>query len=227
MKPALVIAWIDLVSPTADAIIRSHATASDYASIAGRGPRAAHRSLLGRALIRHLLAETLAISDVIINIDPRGKPEAHEAGSAIPIAISIAHSGTMVGAAVSRSGQVGLDIERHDGRRDRASIAAYTFGPQEVRRAESGGVAAFYRIWTLREAMAKATGAGLAQAADGVDRMDSGPEEGIWWADTVGWQVGHRTTRSGYSVAFARQADEVAPVSGGCDDQVDWREVGG
>ena len=36
------------------------------------------------------------------------------------------------------------------------------------------GITEFYRIWTLREAIAKATGEGLVMAMDGVDRVGGG-----------------------------------------------------
>jgi phosphopantetheinyl transferase len=77
----------------------------------------------------------------------------------------------MVAVAMARAGALGVDIERHRAR-DFAALAAQAFGPAE--RAEVGihGADAFYRIWTLREAMAKATGEGLALAANGRDLVE-------------------------------------------------------
>ena len=48
-----------------------------------------------------------------------------------------------------------------------AALAALAFGPAE--QTEAAAAEGFYRIWTLREAMAKATGEGLMLAANRCD----------------------------------------------------------
>jgi hypothetical protein len=64
--------------------------------------------------------------------------------------------------------------------RSLGEIAAYAFGPQEQQAARSGEVADFYRIWTLREASAKACGVGLPMLADGRDYFETAPVAGSW-----------------------------------------------
>ena len=49
-------------------------------------------------------------------------------------------------------------------------MAEATFGPLETQRVGRTGERGFYRIWTVREAMGKATGEGLRLVADRLDR---------------------------------------------------------
>jgi hypothetical protein len=84
------------------------------------------------------------------------------------------------------------------------SIAAAAFGPAEARRVAADGAPGFYRIWTLKEAMAKASGAGIAEVADRTDRVPDGPPQGIWRANvgvTPWWLA--LTSRPGLSIAVA------------------------
>ena len=67
-----------------------------------------------------------------------------------------------------------------------SEIASYAFGPQEQRVVKSDGPRAFYRIWTLREAFAKARGLGFSILADGRDYFPEAPDSGIWQATIDG-----------------------------------------
>jgi phosphopantetheinyl transferase len=106
---------------------------------------------------------------------------------------------------VSSAIAVGIDIEVYNSRRDFARIAAATFGPEEQMAVAGEGASAFYRIWTLREAMAKASGAGIAEVADRTDRVAKGPKEGAsrQKVGTTSWWLTHRTPVSGLSMAVA------------------------
>ncbi len=95
---------------------------------------------------------------------------------------------------------LGVDIEPHKLRNVQA-IAARAFGPEEQRLVDAGGAAAFYRLWTLREAMGKATGEGLSLAADGQDHVGVGPERRPW--SVPGWRLYHEELPHGYSLACA------------------------
>jgi 4'-phosphopantetheinyl transferase len=149
------------------------------------------RSLLARALLRRLLAEsTGAPLGWTFEVETSGRPIARQKGSARAPAIAISHSGGWVACAVARSGQIGIDIEVERPGRDIMGIAGLAFGDGERRDVEREGAAAFYRIWTAREALAKARGYGLAEAADGIDRVGGSAADGVqlrriggetWW----------------------------------------------
>jgi len=93
-----------------------------------------------------------------IDTDTRGKPIVCGASMRH---ISIAHTGNLVAAAASAIGPVGIDVEHRDPARDLNRLALAAFGPAECQAVASQGVSAFYRVWTLREAISKATGDGM------------------------------------------------------------------
>lgn len=181
---------------TASAAAARWATEEDHARAALRRRGAA--SLLARAVLRALLAEVTGRADWSVRVDARGKPWLADGP-----AVSLSHSGGMVAAAVAESGELGIDIERHR-HRDLAALAAAAFGPREQAAVAAGGTAAFFRIWTLREALAKATGAGLAEAADGLDQVADGLAEGCWQAGP--WCLAHLRPTADYSLAVALRA---------------------
>jgi 4'-phosphopantetheinyl transferase len=167
---------------------------SDAASEAFRA-----RSALGRALAIHLLAQT-ASGHWIIETTERGKPIAR---GKVERHISISHTGLLVAAAVSAVGPIGIDIERRDRVRDFARLAAAAFGSAEVAMVEKEGAAAFYRIWTVREAISKATGDGLPTVVDRQDRIPPELPNGKWIEGRDNWLLAHDLINDGVSLALA------------------------
>jgi phosphopantetheinyl transferase len=146
----------------------------------------------------------LAPADIRIGIASSGKPFLEPVGNqALPF-ISLAHTPGWVACAASAVGPLGIDIERHRPGRDHAGIARAAFGPLEQARA-GADASAFYRIWTLREAIAKATGEGLKLAADRCDRVHGGPDDGSWRVDLDGrcWHLSHQRVEGDLNLATA------------------------
>jgi 4'-phosphopantetheinyl transferase len=143
---------------------------------------------------------------------PDGRPFAAalakpDVATAAP-AISLAHSGYWVACCLSLCGPVGIDIEAdHERRphRNTKAIAALAFGPREQSNVATGGAAAFYRIWTMREAIAKACGRGIDMAADQRDLVPDCPASGISRVDLDGrpWLLGHFTPAGGVAISVA------------------------
>jgi 4'-phosphopantetheinyl transferase len=109
-----------------------------------------------------------------------GKPILVTLDGPSAIDVSLSHSGTLAAAAITDLGAIGVDIEYRAPSRSFSEIAEYAFGPQERRLAQSGGPRAFYRIWTLREALAKACGIGFPMLTDGFDYFTALPTAGSW-----------------------------------------------
>lgn len=97
--------------------------------------------------------------DIYIVRDKFGKPR-FAGGSPY---FSIAHGGDLSVAAVSRSGVLGVDIERIDQSRDTRRIASKFFSAAEQEQLAEAvdKVREFYRIWTAKEAMMKQGGEGM------------------------------------------------------------------
>jgi 4'-phosphopantetheinyl transferase len=102
-------------------------------------------------------------------------------------------------------GAIGIDVEYCEPHRHFAGIAAATFGESEYRAVARGGAEAFYKIWTLREALAKASGLGFAQLVDGRDYFADTPSTQVWRGsdEQGGWVFGHRLLSATYAAAFA------------------------
>jgi len=109
-----------------------------------------------------------------------GKPTLVNSDGQSAIEISLSHSGPLALAGITDLGEIGVDLEFRTPRRSISEIAAFAFGPQEQRAVESAGLGAFFRIWTLREALAKACGIGFPMLADGRDYFAEAPKEGTW-----------------------------------------------
>ncbi len=175
----------------------------------------------GRRLLRRLLAaEGLDAGQAIALKD--GKPflTPHSTEGSAP-AISIAHSAHLAAAAICRIGLVGIDLELHNSTRNFAGIAETYFGPQEAAQVTAGGMRAFYRIWTLREAIGKATGEGLL--TDRRDRIiNAAPYTGAWVSDDRQWLLAHIEPRAGISLALAIQPDKDTDTSRWSLDAIQW-----
>ena len=164
--------------------------------------KAEGQSRAAHGLMRALLYNVTGRDDWVLVPGPRGKPLAALADGTPGPHISLSHTPGLVAGAVAPAAPVGIDVERHR-LRDFAALAAYAFGPRERAFVAAGGMAAFYKIWTLREAMAKATGEGLSAAADGRDRIERPQAAGAW---TDGdWNLYAGEPKPGYSLALATQ----------------------
>jgi phosphopantetheinyl transferase len=168
--------------------------------------RRVQSAALARALLVKMLSEVwgMAPENVQICSEPSGQPYLAPVFSRRPPFISISHTRGWVACAATEIGPLGIDIERRRPDRDHAGIAEMAFGPRETARAAVGGMA-FYRIWTLREAIAKACGQGLTLAADRLDRVHDGPDEGYWLATLEHdvWALSHGLVNEDTSLATA------------------------
>ena len=186
-----------------------------------RRDRVRQRHEVGRALLSELLQSATGRADWVVVVDSRGKPALERTNCVDAPAISISHSAGLVAATVCRLGPVGIDVERHDPRRDVAALARYAFGPVEQAAVAQGGIEAFFRIWTLREAMSKATGEGIAMAADGIDRIGQDPPCGAWRTLDRRWLLAHVRYRD-YSLALAIRAND--PGLPWSEKSIEWLE---
>jgi 4'-phosphopantetheinyl transferase len=198
----VVLSWMSTQSEASPSLIVRWAAPEDHAAVAGRkSARAASSSLLARALLRAVLVQETGREDWCVIAEPGGKPAVTGPSGEAGPAVSWSHGGGLVAVAMSATKlPLGVDIEPHR-RRNIQAIASYAFGPAEQSLVETDGIPAFFRIWTLREAMGKATGEGLALAADGRDHIMGGPEIGTWRNDD--WWLAHLTPEPGYSLAVA------------------------
>ncbi len=152
-----------------------------------RRPADTARYLAAHALTRVVLGNSLgrAPSSLVIDRTCRcgaqhGKPVLAGGGPGF----SLSHAGDVVGVAVLDGGAVGLDVEAVRPMSDLAAMARHIGAPAEP--------IAFFRAWTRKEALLKATGDGLAGSMAGIDldadgvrswTGDGAPDGPVWLQD--------------------------------------------
>ena len=122
------------------------------------------RLLLGRVLLRHVLAVRYEIAEAGIALSKCGRPFLQTHGVA-GLDFNITHAGAWVGVGVTRVGAIGVDVIPEAGLTDWKRLAGHFLAPEEFREmlkapAQSRrGLAA--RAWVAKEAVLKAAGYGL------------------------------------------------------------------
>ena len=116
--------------------------------------------LAGRALLAAVLAQQHHLSTLPpLVVGPHGRPAF--ADPELPD-FNLSHSGDWLWLAFGR-GTLGLDVEQQRPRRNLDKLMAHVLSAEELCwvEAEADPLTAFYRLWTLREAVLKACGRGL------------------------------------------------------------------
>ncbi len=191
-------------------------------------PADRHRFVLAHAALRLFLARCLDTHPTAVRYENgvHGKPRL---GPGLPsLEFNLSHSGEMGMVAVARDRSVGVDVEQLRDMPDALSIAETHFSGAEravlrsLPRAEQRG--AFFRCWTRKEAVIKATGEGLARA---LDSFDVGLAPGSLSAlsrfdgragNVAGWSLRALTAPTGYEAAGAVAVAKGAPPT-------TWREL--
>ncbi|MFO1104263.1 MAG: 4'-phosphopantetheinyl transferase superfamily protein [Methylocystis sp.] len=100
---------------------------------------------------------------------PHGKP--FLLGPSAGLSVSLSHTRGMVAVAIASGREIGVDVESALTPRNALNVAERYFAPEEAEllRSESDPVTRneiFFAIWTLKEAVLKADGRGLARGLD-------------------------------------------------------------
>jgi phosphopantetheinyl transferase len=128
---------------------------------------------LARALVRAILCTLTGTSPWrwTFRHDAHGRPVALDVCGRRSPFLSIAHSHGWLACIVSFCHPAGVDIETFRPGRSWREIAQLAFGPAERAYALQHGPDTFLRLWTAREALAKATNKGFALVVDRADRV--------------------------------------------------------
>jgi 4'-phosphopantetheinyl transferase len=127
-------------------------------------PRDRWLFVLGRVLLRHALRERFGIANAPLGLTANGRPELSPAHGDIDFNLS--HTPGHVACALGHGCAVGIDVEREDRAVEIEDITRAYFAPSEREIINQVGPrqkhAVFMRLWTLKEAVAKAAGQGLS-----------------------------------------------------------------
>jgi 4'-phosphopantetheinyl transferase len=173
------------------------------ASARFRFPRDRARALTSRAGLRLLLGGYLGLAPetIVFSTTAAGKPRLADS---VAITFNLSHSGACAAAVISRGREVGIDLEQIRSGPDWHAIAARFFTEEEQAwLAATPGAAAFFRLWTAKEAVVKAAGTGLALA---LEHITVKPGE-----DSPPWNVRELDLAPGYAAAVAFDGPPAAP----------------
>ena len=134
--------------------------------------------------VRRVLGGLLGVapSKLEYRVGAFGKPElAHDIDAGLeskPLPrFNLSHSDNVLAVAVAFHKEVGVDVERVKTGLDFLGLGEGQLGAEEIARlrslSEQERALAFYRSWTRHEAIAKATGRGIASRPSNQDRNDS------------------------------------------------------
>ena len=130
--------------------------------------RARREYALCRAALRVSLSERLGCEDRALSFGygEHGKPFARIDGAYAEIGFNVSHSGRHGLIAIAAHDRLGVDVEERVAQRDLEGIGSLVYGPAERRLlATAAGrekVHLFYRLWSMKEALIKAIGAGFS-----------------------------------------------------------------
>jgi 4'-phosphopantetheinyl transferase len=154
-----------------------------------RRPADAARYLAAHALTRLVLADAVGQGAGELAFDRTCRCGEQHGKPTLPggPGFSFTHAGDLVGLAV-HDGPVGLDVEQQRPLPDLAAMAGHACSPAESVADEP----AFFRLWTRKEALLKATGDGLASPMTSITLAARGvagwtgpgaPTDPVWLRD--------------------------------------------
>jgi len=123
---------------------------------------------LCRAALRVVLSERLGCTNRALSFGylEHGKPFATVGGRRAETGFNVSHSGRHGLIAIAARDWLGVDVEERVANRDFEGIGSLVYGPAEQRLlAAAAGreqVHLFYRLWSMKEALIKALGAGFS-----------------------------------------------------------------
>ncbi len=129
-----------------------------------------HRFAAGRTRLRQVLARYLGCTPakVKFSYNPFGRPELAHAPPGSNLDFNLSHTENHFLLAVAR-GRVGVDIELSTRETDLTGLARQVMSPDELRTFEAlpdpERTAAFFALWTAKEAIIKVLGTGFSRDA--------------------------------------------------------------
>lgn len=169
------------------------------------------RFIVAHAVLRRLLATYLETDParLLFGQAAYGKPLLINHPE---LCFSLSHSGDFALVALARC-EVGVDVERLDRQIEIHSVAASAFSALELAELRTlvpaERRAAFFRLWTRKEAYVKARGEGLRRSTHSFSVSNRAGDDDALLSDATdseagqGWRVGDIVAPAGYCAALA------------------------
>jgi 4'-phosphopantetheinyl transferase len=186
--------------------------------------------LIGRALLRTTLSRYADAPEAawVFTMNEYGCPFVAEPAAHRDLRFNLSHAEGLVACAVTRQGEVGVDVENTERAVDPLALAPTVFAAAEIadvaampleRRRER-----FFSYWTLKEAYIKARGMGLSLPLDGFWFELGGAEPRIRFSDRCPdraerWHFAQRWSTPSHALALAVAPPQSTPPA------IRWRWV--
>jgi 4'-phosphopantetheinyl transferase len=168
-----------------------------------------------RAALRSILAGYvgLAPGNIAFSVNEFGKPSVIAPRASADLFFNASRSESVALIAVTRSGRIGIDIERLNSALEYDAVAARFFTANETRSLSAlhsrDRTTGFFNAWTRKEAVVKAVGRGLSIPLDSFDvSLRPGEPPAILRLNVPGaaseqWHMHHLEPAAGYVAAVA------------------------
>src|SRR5574341_1468311 len=166
------------------------------------------RYLIAHAALHGILSRYLTLSSESMSFDHglNGKPRLSQALMLTRVQFNLSHSNEMALVAVTRRGEVGVDIEYVKENFEFQEIAEQFFTAKEVAAMRTLPAElqrqAFFKCWTSKEAFLKAKGTGLSGKLDEVEIILTTTQEVQITASVPGWSLAELDPVNGYEAAL-------------------------
>jgi 4'-phosphopantetheinyl transferase len=171
------------------------------------------RYLIAHAALHEILRRYLPIDSepLIFDYGSNGKPRLSPALSPAGVQFNLSHSNELALLAVTRRGEVGVDIEYVKENFEFQDIAEKFFTAKEVAAMRSLPVhlqrRAFFKCWTSKEAFLKAKGTGLSGKLDEVEIILTATREVQITASVPGWSLAELAPIDSYEAALVIEGE--------------------
>jgi 4'-phosphopantetheinyl transferase len=181
-----------------------------------------NRFIAGRGALRAILAPYLRANAAKLRFvySANGKPALAEEFAGDGIHFNLAHSEEMVLVAVTRMGAVGVDVEGVRPVKDVEELVARFFSQRESEAfrkvSDDQKPAAFFNLWTRKEALLKATGEGITRSLSLVEVSFLPGEPARLLAisgdaaKAAEWSLRELAPAAGFTGAIAIQAQDIS-----------------
>jgi 4'-phosphopantetheinyl transferase len=219
-RPGSIVVWRIMVdrfgAETQDALLAALSPSERERASRFRRDSDQRLYVTAHGVLRHLVGRAVGRTpvEVAFGIGDHGKPYCTDGG----VNFNISHSGGIALIALSDSCSVGVDVECIRAVTDHLAIARRFFHPAEV--ADISGLPgessrhAFFRCWSRKEAVVKASGEGLSLPLNSFrvtcladdDAAIVSPVGDVRW---TGWTLANLDIAPGYCAALAARAESI------------------
>ena len=216
--------WATTLAPAPEQLQKTLATLSvDELARAKRFKFDQHRNrfIAGRGALRAILGRSLGASPAALRFEyqTNGKPELAGKFASAGIHFNLAHTEDLALVAVTRIGRLGVDVEGVRPIKNADELVARFFSPREnelfQKVSENEKPAAFFNLWTRKEALLKATGEGITRSLSLVEVSFLPGEPARLLAvsgdveEAAQWSLRELSPATGFTGAIAIQARDV------------------